>query len=94
MSDIRTRNATQTSVATSTTSAELAAAGGYDSGLTVYNDSAVDMYLLCGAGAASSTAFTVKLAANAYWEAPFGYSGRVAAVLASSTGNARVTRFA
>ncbi len=92
MSDLRTRNATVTAVSTSTTAAVLFA-GNASSPVSIYNDSSVDLYVLCGAGDASSTNFTVKLATQSYWEAPYNYSGRISGILASSTGTARVTAF-
>lgn len=92
MSDLRTRNAVVTAVSTSTTAAQLYA-GDTSGPLSVYNDSSVDLYLLCGPGDASSTNFTVKLATQSYWEAPYNYSGRISGILASSTGTARVTAF-
>ncbi len=90
----RTRNAVTTSVATSTTSAVIHS-GGQNSagGLVIVNDAAQILYLRCGPGDASSTDYTTAVAANGTWESPFYYTGRVAGVLASGTGNARVTEF-
>lgn len=61
-------------------------------GLTVYNDSNGQLYLKLGSGATTS-AFTVKLVANAYYEVPFPvYTGVVTGVWATAgSGNAMVT---
>jgi len=59
-------------------------------GATVYNDSAAILYLSLGTAAASTTDFTVKMVADAYYEVPFGYTGAIRGIWASATGNARV----
>ena len=40
---------------------------------------------------ASATSYTVKMVADAYYEVPFGYTGRIDGIWASANGNARVT---
>jgi hypothetical protein len=81
---------TLTNVSTSTTSVQLLAANAGRLGAAVYNDSAVVLYLKLGT-TASSTSYTVAMAAGSYYEVPFSYNGRIDGVLASGTGTARVT---
>ena len=82
--------ATLANVATSTTSATLLAASATRKGATIYNDSLVVMYVKFGA-TASATSFTVAMAAGSYYEVPAWYTGIIDGILASSTGNARIT---
>jgi hypothetical protein len=81
---------TQSSVAASTSSVSLLAANTARRGATIYNDSTADLYLKLGASA-STTSFTIKLAAGDYYEVPFGYTGAVTGIWSSATGNARIT---
>jgi len=64
-------------------------------GATIFNDSTADLYLLLGSGAnASTTNFSVKVAAGGYYEVPFNYTGAIDGVWgAAGSGNARVTEF-
>ena len=62
----------------------------FRSGATVYNDSTAILYLALGTAAASTTDFTVKMVADAYYEVPFGYTGAIRGIWASATGSARV----
>jgi hypothetical protein len=82
--------ATTSNVAASATSVQLLAANAARKGATCYNDSAADCYLKLGT-TASATSFTVKLGPFAYYEIPFGYTGRVDGVWSSAAGAARVT---
>lgn len=83
--------ATLANVAASASSVVLRAASTDRTGLAVYNDSTSILYLKYGA-TASTTSFTVKMSAGAYWEMPFPiYTGTVDGIWASATGNARVT---
>lgn len=84
--------ATLSNVSTSGTSATLLSANARRLGATIYNDSSVVLYVKFGT-TASSTSFTVAMAAGAYYEIPIGavYTGRIDGILASSTGTARVT---
>jgi hypothetical protein len=84
--------ATLSNVATSTTSAVLLSSNAARKGVIVYNDALVVMYLKFGA-VASATSFTYHLAAGATLELPTApvYTGHIHAILASSTGTARVT---
>ena len=87
----RPANATLTSVATSTTSAELAAANAARRQLFIHNDSSKTLYVAFAA-TATTTAFTVAIGANG--SVPFalnGYTGVVSGILSSGSGNARVT---
>lgn len=63
-------------------------------GASVYNSDANDLYLLLGAGTVSSTVFTVKVAANSYYEVPFGFTGVLTGLWAADgSGYAHVTEF-
>jgi hypothetical protein len=81
-----------TSVASSATTVTILAANTARRGATVYNDSTQVLYLLLGAGTASASVYTVQLAANAYNEVPFGFTGALTGLWASANGNARVTQ--
>lgn len=86
--------ATLASVPTSTTSATLFAANGKATGRSVWNDSAAILYLAYGGTAASATNATVPVAANGYYEVPPNFfGGVVTGILATGTGNARVTEW-
>jgi inorganic triphosphatase YgiF len=88
----RAATATLTNVVDSNVSAQLLAANTARKGVIIENDSSAIMYVKYGT-TASTTSFTVKIAANARWEMsrPI-YLGRIDAVWASdSTGSARVT---
>lgn len=79
------------SVACSTTVATLLAASVTRRMAMIYNNAATDLYVKFGA-TASSTDFTVKLAAGDFYELPVPmYAGVITGTLASSTGNALVT---
>ena len=86
------QSATVTRVATSTTTAALfAATGATVRGRAIFNDSAAVLYVKFGA-TASSTDFTVQVAAGGYYEMPpTPYGGVVHGILASGTGNAQCT---
>lgn len=86
----RATTPTQTSVAGSATSVSLLAANASRKGATVYNDSSAILYLKLGA-TASTTSYTLQMAANGYYEVPFGYVGAIDGIWASATGNARIT---
>lgn len=82
-----TRAATSavTSVSDTASSTTLLAANANRLGATVYNDSTVALYLKLGA-TASLTSFTVKMAADSYFEVPFSYTGIIDGIWASDTG--------
>jgi hypothetical protein len=81
---------TITSVAGTTTSATILAANVNRKGGSVYNDSTAVLYLAFAASA-STTAFTVPLAANTYYEISGGYVGIITGVWATAAGSARIT---
>jgi hypothetical protein len=84
--------ATLSNVAASESSVTLKAANTSRRGLLIHNDA--DKYLLLKYGAvASSTSFTVKIAAGGYFEMPLPiYQGVVDAIWeVSPTGSARIT---
>lgn len=90
----RPNSATVTSVGDSATSVTLLSATLTRRGATVYNLSTAILYLKCGT-TASAADFTVALAGSGgYWEAPFGYTGRIDGIWASDAGGtALVTEF-
>ena len=81
---------TTANVATSTSNATLSAADVTLGGRAIANDSAAILYVKFGA-TASSTSYTVAMAAGAYYEVPFWYRGRIDGILSTGTGSARVT---
>ncbi len=78
-----------TSVGSSATTVTLLASNSDRVGATIYNDSTVALYVKLGA-AASTTSFTIKMAADSYYEVPFGYTGVIDGIWVSATGNARI----
>lgn len=82
--------ATLSNVPSSATTVTILAANTGRVGAQVYNDSTQILYLKFGT-AASSTSFTVKLAADTYYEVPAGYTGIIDGLWASANGSARVT---
>jgi hypothetical protein len=88
--DVFPATSAQTSVAGSASSVQLLAATATRLGATIFNDSAATLYLKLGT-TASTTSFTVKLITDAYYEVPFGFTGRIDGIWTSATGNARIT---
>lgn len=86
---------TQSSVSDSATSVTILASNASRRGASVFNDSSAILYLLVGAGTASTTAYTVKIASGGYYEVPAGYTGILVGIWASdpNDGAARVTEF-
>lgn len=81
----------QSSVNDSASSVTLLSANANRLGATIFNDSAVELYLKLGA-TASTTSFTCKMLAGAYYEVPFGYTGIIDGIWASDgAGAARIT---
>lgn len=78
------------SVAASASNVTLLASNANRFGATIYNDSAAVLYLKLGA-TASAASFTLRMAADSYYEVPFGYTGIIDGLWASATGSARVT---
>lgn len=91
MSTSRPTAATLTNVASSATNVTLFAAAGTANARTIYNDSTQVLYVKFGA-TASTSSYTVQLAAGAYYEFPQPlYAGQVDGIWASANGNARLT---
>jgi hypothetical protein len=85
--------ATLANVASSATNVTLFAAAGTSSGRAVFNDSTAVLYLKFGV-TASTTSYTVQLAAGAYYEFPQPiYGGQVDGIWASANGFARTTQW-
>lgn len=80
-----------TSVTAAASDTSLLSANALRKGASVFNDSTATLYLSLAATAASTTAFTIKLAAGAYYEIPFAYSGAVRGIWSAANGAARVT---
>lgn len=90
MTVLRPQTATTTNVASSASNVTLFTAGA-SSGRTVFNDSTAVLYLKFGA-TATTTSYTVQIAANGYYEFPQPtYNGQVDGIWASANGAARVT---
>lgn len=84
-------SATPAQIASSATAVTLQASNAARRSLIVFNDSTSVLYLRYG-GTASSTSYTVKVAAGGYWEMPLpAFTGAVSAIWASANGFAYVT---
>lgn len=82
---------TVTSVSGSASSVELLASNTSRSGAYFYNDSSAECYLKLGT-TASTTSFTIKMAASSFYELPSPvYTGKIDAIWASATGAIRIT---
>jgi hypothetical protein len=83
--------ATLSNVASSATNVTLLAANANRIGATIFNDSTQVLYVKFGA-TASSTSYTVQVAASGYYEVPAPvYRGIIDGIWASANGNARLT---
>lgn len=84
-----------TSITAAATAVDLSALDKTRLGMSLYNDCADAVFVRLGAGDASSTAFTVKLAGYGYYEVPAGFCGPLSAIwdAASPSGAMRVTRY-
>jgi len=92
MTTIGPQAATLASVASSASSGTIFAATGKASARTVFNDSTAVLYLAFTSSAASTSNYTVQIAAGGYYEFPQPvYSGAVTGIWASANGNARLT---
>lgn len=80
-------------VAGSASSVTILSANTDRKGASVYNDSTVNLYMSLSSSSSSTSAFTVKLAPQQYYEVPFGYLGQMTGIWDSATGNARVTEY-
>lgn len=91
MTSTKPTSATLTNVASSGSSVTLFSAESTVNARTIYNDSTAVLYVKFGT-TASSSSYTVQLAAGAYYEFPQPvYAGRVDGIWASANGNARLT---
>ncbi len=79
-------------VSSSATSVTLLASNANRLNATIFNDSTQVLYVKFGA-TASTTSYTVQIAANGYYELPNGntYTGIIDGIWASANGNARIT---
>ena len=84
--------ATLTTVPASATSVTVLAANVNRTGASIFNASSKTLFL-AAAASATSTAFTVQIAANGYFEVPFGYTGILSGLWAAANGNAMVTEY-
>src|SRR5690242_12049017 len=82
--------ATLSSVASSASSVKVLDANTGRLGATIFNESTAILYVKLGT-TASTSSYTVQVAASGYYEVPFQYSGRIDGIWASANGNARVT---
>jgi hypothetical protein len=87
---IKSTLTTVTRVSSSTSNTVLASGYANRLGLSVHNDSAQDLYLKLGASA-GATSWTIKMAAQGYFEVPAGYTGQVDGFWAAADGYAFVT---
>jgi hypothetical protein len=90
VSDAGNATSAVASVSASITTVTLKAANSARKGLAINNDSASVLYLKLGA-TASTASYTVKMAANSYFECPYNYTGVVDGIWVSATGSALVT---
>jgi len=95
MSEVTLRvsnTATLTSVASSASSVQLLAANSQRRGASIQNTSTSILYVLLGtASATATTSHSVQMAANTYYEIPYGYTGAVQGIWASANGQANMT---
>lgn len=89
----RTNTGALTNVASSNTSVTILASNNSRSGAYFYNDSTQVLYLALTSAAASSSAYTVQLAAGQFYELPQApvWTGVITGIWASANGNLRVT---
>jgi hypothetical protein len=80
---------TTSTVAAATSNQTLLASNANRIGVTIYNDSNSTLYLKLGA-VASTTSFTLLMAAKSYYEIPYGYTGQIDGLWANANGAARI----
>lgn len=86
----RPATSTVTSVNDSNANQTLLASNTSRAGATIQNDSSEILYVKLGT-TATTTDYTVKMVAGAYYEVPYGYTGRIDGIwAANSTGAARI----
>ncbi len=88
--EVRAATSTLSTVAASASSVTVLALNAARLAATIDNDSTVNLYAKFGA-TASTSSFTVKIPAGAYYEVPGNYTGIIDGIWDSATGNARVT---
>lgn len=97
MSEVSLRSsgkAIQTSVPSNTASVTILAANPARRGASIQNTSTAILYLLLGGGTATATtAHSVQMAANTYFEVPFGFTGAITGIWAAANGQANITEF-
>jgi hypothetical protein len=83
-----------TQVADTASSTTLLSANSARTGCSIQNTSSGVLYVKCGA-TATTTDFTVRLIQYAYWEAPYGYKGRIDGIWATdpNDGAAVITEY-
>lgn len=87
----RTSSTTLANVSQSASNVTILASNTSRLGATIHNDGDDILYLKFGT-TASTTSFTVKMQVDDYYEVPFGYTGIIDGIWASSgSGAARVT---
>jgi len=91
-SEEKSSSSSITSVASSASSVSLLASNSSRKNATFFNDSTQILYLKLGA-TASTTSYTVQIAAGGYYELPLGriYTGAIDGIWASANGNVRIT---
>lgn len=89
--ELRSTTGTESNVSGNASSVTVLASNANRLGATVTNDSTAILYLLLGSATASTTVYSVQLAAGDYYEVPFNYTGQLTGIWASATGAARVT---
>lgn len=82
--------AAETNVASSTSNVVLLASNSTRKGCAIFNDSTANLYVKFGA-TASTTSFTLKMAAGTFFELPFNFTGELDGIWDAANGNARIT---
>jgi len=92
VSEEKSASSAITSVAGSASSVSLLASNSSRKNATFFNDSTAILYLKLGT-TASTTSYTVQIAASGYYELPLGriYTGAIDGIWASANGNVRIT---
>ena len=83
-------NSSVTSVVSSNTNVVLLAHNSARKQAFFYNDSTAVLYIKLGV-TASSTSYTMQLAAGGSWSLPYNYTGEIDGIWASANGNCRIT---
>jgi hypothetical protein len=84
-----------TSVASAITATALLAASASRLGITIYNESTANLFVLLGAGTVSATTYTIRIAPNGYYEVPPDFAAlKVDGIWSAANGFARITTVA